>query len=297
MPRAATARMGFWRRSDGAASRLLHRAVGAMTLIAMLLSRALPATAQAADPAHYPDWSGQWRVQGGNRWDSNKPAGLGQEAPLTPEYRAVLEESLADQATGGPGNDPRYHCLPTGMPRMMTALTPMEFVITPATTFIMFENAMPRRIYTDARAWPKYIEPAFAGYSIGRWIDEDGDGRFDALEIETRNLKGPRAFEPSGLPLHRDNQTIVRERIYLSKTSKNVLLDEVTTIDNALTEPWTVTKSYRREFNPFWYENNCAENNPHIFIGRDNYFVSADGYLMPVKKNQPPPDLRYFKRQ
>ena len=256
---------------------------------------ALPAQAEIFDSSKYPDWSGQWRVQGGNRWDASKPAGRGQEAPLTPEYLAVLEASLADQAIGGPGNDPRYMCLPNGMPRMMTALTPMEFVVTPAMTFILFENAMPRRIYTDGRSWPKNVEPAFIGYSIGRWIDEDGDGRYDALEIETRNLKGPRAFEASGLPLHRDNQTVVKERIYLSKTNKNILNDEVTTIDNALTGPWTVTKSYRRELNPFWYENNCTENNPHIFIGRDNYFVSADGYLMPVKKNQPPPDLKYFK--
>jgi hypothetical protein len=67
----------------------------------------------------------------------------------------------------------------------------MEFVVTPGTTFILFENAMPRRIYTDGRAWPKNVEPAFVGYSIGQWIDDDGDGRYDALVIETRNLKGP----------------------------------------------------------------------------------------------------------
>jgi hypothetical protein len=32
-------------------------------------------------------------------------------------------------------------------------------------------------------------------------------------------------------------------------------------------------------------------------IGSENYFLSADGLLMPAKKNQPPPDLRYFKQQ
>jgi hypothetical protein len=29
-------------------------------------------------------------------------------------------------------------------------------------------------------------------------------------------------------------------------------------------------------------------------IGKENYFMSADGYLMPAKKGQQPPDLRYF---
>src|ERR1700733_3106698 len=164
-------------------------ASGLVALAASLVAAALtltPAGAQSPG-SKKPDWPGQGRVQGGNRWDPGKPAGLGQEAPLTAEYRAVLEASLADQAAGGPGNDPRYMCLPTGMPRMMTALTPMEFVVTPGLTYILFENAMPRRIYTDGRGWPRYVEPAFTGYSIGQWVDEDGDGRYDALTVETRN--------------------------------------------------------------------------------------------------------------
>jgi hypothetical protein len=41
---------------------------------------------------------------------------------------------------------------------------------------------MPRRIYTDGRDWPSGVEPAFAGYSIGRWIDEDGSGRYAVLD-------------------------------------------------------------------------------------------------------------------
>jgi hypothetical protein len=35
--------------------------------------------------------------------------------------------------------------------------------------------------------------------------------------------------------------------------------------------------------------------NMHVQIGKDAYFLSADGLLMPVKKFQAPPDLRYFK--
>jgi hypothetical protein len=87
---------------------------------------------------------------------------------------------------------------------------------------------MPRRIYTDGRAWPNDPEPTFAGYSIGRWIDADGDGRYDALEVETRHMKGPRTLEGSGLPLHKDNQTMVKERIFLDKTNPDILYDEIT---------------------------------------------------------------------
>jgi hypothetical protein len=40
----------------------------------------------------------------------------------------------------------------------------------------------------------------------------------------------------------------------------------------------------------------CAENNPHVIIGKEGYMLSADGSLMPVRKNQPPPDLRSFNQ-
>jgi hypothetical protein len=32
-----------------------------------------------------------------------------------------------------------------------------------------------------------------------------------------------------------------------------------------------------------------------IAIGKESYFFSGDRLLMPVRKDQPPPDLRYFK--
>jgi len=34
----------------------------------------------------------------------------------------------------------------------------------------------------------------------------------------------------------------------------------------------------------------------HVGIGKEIYFLSGDGFLMPAKKDQPPPDLRYFKQ-
>jgi len=251
---------------------------------------------RAHDESKYPDWSGQWHKPPdvGVQWDQTKPPGRGQQAPLTPEYQALFEANLAAQAQGGQGEDSRLTCLPNGMPRMMTVVMPAELVILPKITYINFEYQMPRRIYTDGRAFPKNEEPSFAGYSIGKWIDADGDRRYDTLEVETRNFKGPRTFEASGIPLHRDNRTVVKERIALAKGNPNILLNEITTVDNALTRPWTVIKRYRRERNVMWLESNCNEGNQHVVIGKENYFMSADGYLMPAKKGQRPPDLRYF---
>jgi hypothetical protein len=264
--------------------------------------------AASADDAKYPDWKGQWYrftvpgLGGQPAFDQTKPWGRGQQAPLTAEYQKVLEASIADQAKGGLGNYFQARCLGAGMPHMMIGFSsaPLEFVITPDTTYILigFVDHF-RRIFTDGREFPGDLEPTYAGYSIGRWIDEDGDGRYDVLEVETRGpFKGPRATDASGLPLHSDNQSIFKERIRRDKNDPHIMHDEITIIDHALTRPWTVDKRYVSDDNPRprWPEHICAENNGQIVIGNENYFFSADGLLMPVRKDQDPPDLKYFKR-
>ncbi len=270
--------------------------LGAIALLAALC--ATIAGAQAFDDTKYPDLKGQWDRSGPPRFDPARPDGLGQGAPLTPEYQSIFEAGLAGLAAGGHSADPTYTCLSPGMPRIMNVYWPMEVVVTPQTTYIMIEHIHDnRRIFTDGRDWPADIEPSFAGYSIGTWSDASGTGRYDTLAVETRYFKGPRAFDTSGLPLHKDNQTIVKERIHLDQRDPNILIDELTAIDHALTRPWTVTKRYHRVQTPqpVWLEEVCAENNGHVLIGNEDYFLSAAGLLMPSKKDQPPPDLRYFK--
>jgi len=274
------------------------RMVPSLLVLAALLGVAsTPAGAQ--DAAKYPNWSGHWRSGPPNRWDPAKPGGLAQEAPLTPEYQKIFEASLADQAAGGPGNDPSTWCYPAGMPRMMTAIFSIEFIILPGITHVLSETHPERRIYTDGRTWPEDLESiaSFSGYSIGQWGKPDKDGRFQELTVETRGFRGPRNYEPTGLPLHFDNQTVLKERIFLDPADPETLKDEITTIDHALTRPWIVTKSYRRQMNRPWLQNECNENSQHVRVGTETYYISGDGFLMPVKKNQPPPDPRYFGKK
>jgi hypothetical protein len=267
-----------------------------IAVAAILLAGAV--TAGAQEQPRLPDWSGQWvRAPGmGLGWDPTKPMGLGQQAPLTPEYRAIFDAVRADKAEGGFGGDRTALCLPHGMPRMMIAIYPIEFVVTPKITYVLTDYTTDRRIFTDGRDWPSEVLPSFTGYSIGKWIHEDGDGRFDVLEVETRGFKGPRTFEGSGMPLHEDNATVIRERIGLDRSDPNLLRAETTIDDHALTRPWTVNHLYRRVTQPVWNFVDCTENNPHILVGKEYYMVSGDGYLMPTKRDQSAPDLRYFNR-
>ena len=48
---------------------------------------------------------------------------------------------------------------------------------------------------------------------------------------------------------------------------------------------------------PSWHTEVCSEDNALVRIGKEAYFLSADGYLMPIIRDQPPPDLRYFNRR
>src|SRR5580658_4610748 len=120
-------------------------------LTATTLMLAIGAVRSAEDAGYasnkYPtNWKGEWsrvihrevEVQGA--FDQTKPFGPRQEAPLTPEYQKVLQESMADQANGGLGNYPTASCGPSGMPRMMTFGT-QEYVITPETTYILLSGS------------------------------------------------------------------------------------------------------------------------------------------------------------
>ena len=80
--------------------------IGALTRHVALMAALMMMTfgiAAFAEDAKYPDWKGQWNrqrvpgVAGQPSFDPNKPWGKGQEAPLTPEYQAVLEANLAAQ--------------------------------------------------------------------------------------------------------------------------------------------------------------------------------------------------------
>ena len=206
----------------------LRSAIGAVALLAAVTS-AIPG-AHAFDESKYPDLRGVWRGTGGNKWPT--------PAPLTAEYQAIFEANLRDQEAGGHGDTPTVACLPPGMPRQMNVYEPMQIVITPE--MVHHPDRARARLPPHLHRRPRLaedLEPMFAGYSIGKWIDEDGDGRFDTLEVETRGLKGPRIYDSTGMPMHKNNQTVVKER-HLSRQDQSELLhNEITTIDNALTRP------------------------------------------------------------
>jgi hypothetical protein len=100
---------------------------------------------------------------------------------------------------------PQLHCLPHGVPdAMLVSAIPFKIVQTPGELMVLFEEFNQyRQIFTDGRSLPKDPNPAWFGYSIGKWegntfvvesagfkegtwLDNGGHPHTDALHITER---------------------------------------------------------------------------------------------------------------
>ena len=212
---------------------------------------------------------------------------------MKPEFQAILEASLADIADGGQGNNPGYRCGSHGMPRVMIANVPIHFVILPDTTYVILER-LARFVASSPTAAPGRRNCRVPRSAI-RSADgsTDVDGRHDALEVETRGINGTHVYDSDGAPFHPDNATIVKERISLDQATPSC----------TTRSPRSTTRSrgHGRSRGPTsataipnGASMSAAASNQHVVIGHEDYLMSADGLLMPVRKGQKPPDLRYF---
>ncbi|MGZ3197355.1 MAG: hypothetical protein ACXU68_03470 [Croceibacterium sp.] len=196
--------------------------------------------------ARLPYWSGYWVSEaeadisiGGTRSRDSKakapdPANSlaiwANAAPWNNEGRRRLAESL--RTMGGRKG------MGWGFPLMMTAPTPLQFLITPEEVLIVNAYDETRHIYTDGRPMPPLEDlwPTVTGTSIGHW-----EGR--ALVIDTIQVTNPNVFFQGGPPLSEEAR--YHERIWLDgdKLRAQVTIEDPVT----LTRPWTVTLSWIRE--------------------------------------------------
>jgi hypothetical protein len=158
-----------------------------------------------------------------------------------------------------PDDTEAANCLPTGMPAIMGHPYPYEFLLTPGKVTIVSEAYQQvRHVYTDGRALPADPDPTFNGTSIGRWDR-------DTLVVETIGLS-PLTTIARNTP-HSDKMRIV-ERFRL--TGPDMMSVETTVIDpEALTKPWTTTRTLARHRDWTIREYICEENNRN--------FVDAQG--------------------
>jgi len=172
-----------------------------------------------------PNLSGIWRVES-YRWVNNLLP-EGQEAPFQPWAEALYKKRVATL-----GYDvPTTFCLPHAVPDgMLVNGHPFKIIQTPDTMIHLYESMhMYRQIHTDGRALPVDPDPAWYGYSIGRW---EGD----TFVVETNGFRDGAWFTNRGHP--RTDAAKVTERF---RRVNFGYMELVATIDDpkAYTRPWT----------------------------------------------------------
>ncbi len=236
--------------------------------------------------ATLPNWSGLWNPVGGLIFDLSTADPKGNTTPQPgdreyPPYNAEWEakyQAKLDRALAGYFTDSITNCLPHGMPRLMGGIPgPLEFVVTPEVTFIIWEwGSQHRRIYTDGRGHLPEDErfDSWAGHSIGHW---EGD----TLVVDTVSMRGDTPYDRTGAP-HSDRVHLV-ERMRL--VDPNTLENDMTIEDPvAFTKPWHVNRRYRRiPADTFVSDVICLESqHSPIVDGQTQFILPNDppGYIL-----------------
>jgi hypothetical protein len=115
-----------------------------------------------------------------------KPA----DAPMRPEAAQIFGKRAA-----GLGRDnPTSQCLPAGVPGISLLAFPFRVSQTPALIVILYEaDGTHRQIHTDGRKLPVDPQPAWLGYSVGKW---DGD----TLVVDTAGFNDKSWLDAFGHP-------------------------------------------------------------------------------------------------
>lgn len=185
-----------------------------------------------------PNIGGMWIRTGSFLFDGSVRDPLKMNPPYKPDWMAEFDEHRHRVAETGVNTlDPTAGCLPPGMPRMMSAVYPMEILLTPGQVTIITEwMGQIRRVYTDGRPHPEDPDITYVGHSIGHWEGE-------TLVIDTVAMRGDTMLDQTGMK-HSDEIHVVERMRLLNPTQ---LENELTLYDPvAFTRPWTVKRVFNR---------------------------------------------------
>ena len=198
-------------------------------------------------PNGQPDLSGIWQVNG--KFLQDIAADL---KPGDIPYQPWAEALFAERQTGARGkDDPAARCIP-GMPKLTALPYPFKIVETPDMVLVLSEGFTTfRQIFTDGRALPKDPQPAWLGYSVGRW---DGD----TFVVDTIGIHASTWLDNAGRP-HSDALHLTERfrRRNFGRLDIQMIFDD----PKAYTKPWSVTEDAQLMPDTELLEYICSENN------------------------------------
>jgi hypothetical protein len=177
-----------------------------------------------------PDLSGIWQAED-QTYFRDLAAGLSPEDVVLTPWAQALQKQREERDHA---DDPLAKCLPHGVPRVNTnGMFPFKVIQTPTLIVILYEQlGLFRQIFLDGRKLGLDPNPAWLGYSTGKW---DGD----TLVVETSGFNDKTWLDtfkgrPASELLH------VTERFRRTSFGN---MEVRATIDDpkAFTHPWTTT--------------------------------------------------------
>lgn len=169
-----------------------------------------------------------------------------EDVPIKPEVMPIF---LARAKSLGKDN-PTSHCLPAGIPMGDLLPVPRRFIQLPNLLVILYEGVNPQRmIYLDGR---KHVieQPAWLGYSVGRW---EGD----TLVVETRGFNDRTWLDAFGHP--RTEAMHIVER-FTRRDFGHIDVEMTFEDPGAYTKPFSIRFSQTLTPDTDVIEYVCAEN-------------------------------------
>src|SRR5262245_44106381 len=207
-------------------------------------------------PDGRPVIAGLWRPTGGLIGDISRGLKAGETVPFQPWAEAMLKTRIANNAK----DDPTSNCLVGGVPRSDFVPYPFKILEMPGLVTILYEAVHSyRQIFTDGRALPREPNPAWFGYSVGKW--EGG-----AFVVESTGFNDNVWLDNAGRPA--TEQLRVTER-FIRRDFGHMDIEITINDPKAYTRPWTVTE--RLIFLPDTdiIEYMCTENNRYFRLVPD----------------------------
>jgi hypothetical protein len=197
--------------------------------------------------------AGLWRPAARLIGDMRRGMKPGETVPFQPWAEALFKTRLADDAK----DDPTANCIVGGVPRNDFVPYPFKIIENPGLVVILYEAIHSyRQIFTDGRALPKDPNPAWLGYSVGRWEK-------DALVVESSGFNDNVWLDNAGIPA--TERLRVTERFVRRDFGH---MDIEITIDDpkAYTRPWSVTEKLDFQADNELIEYICNENNRYFSL-------------------------------
>ena len=170
-------------------------------------------------------------------------------------YQPWAAEVVKKTRAAGRPNDPLTRCFPPGMVRLETFPLFRKMIQIPGLLVILNEhNSAFRQIFTDARPLPVDPNPAWNGYSSGKW---EGD----TLVVQSTGFRDGLWLDTGGSPL--TDAAKVTEKFH--RVNFGTLEIEVTVDDSkAYTKPWTINVKQILAPDTELLEYICLENEKDV---------------------------------